>query len=103
MSSTIIIPFLAKIEKDGTPILFFPDWYANHGMVVCYVRVGQHSEASVKYARSLKNAPEGTWESLFKEWSDIPTGDDNIYVFKRYKRMQNRHLRRAWDMRKKDW
>ena len=41
---------IPRIDKDGTPVLFFPDDpVSKPGMIVCYAHIGQHSEASKDY------------------------------------------------------
>ena len=55
--------------EDGAPILFFPTEPANAGRVLCYARVGEHSEASRAYMRGLpapttKNEFEKAWRLI---------------------------------------
>lgn len=45
--------------KNGDPVLFFPEYAANRGSIMCYGHIGQHSEASMGYYASLRN-PEGS-------------------------------------------
>lgn len=49
--------------EDGRPVLFFPDEKANPGRVLCFAPVGEHSEASRAYMRSLP-PPMGNNERL---------------------------------------
>lgn len=50
-----MIKTIVKIEKDGRPVLFFPEYPANPGNIMYYVHEGQHGEASVHLLRLLKN------------------------------------------------
>ena len=54
-----IYKYIVKWEggKQGHPILFFPEASANAGRIVCYVHMGQHSEADMTYYWGLKNIP----------------------------------------------
>lgn len=51
------VKVIAKWEN-GFPILFLPEYSANIGNIVCYSRIGQHSEACLAYYRGLKNPPD---------------------------------------------
>lgn len=48
---------IVKMEGDS-PCLFFPESPANRGNMVCWSRVGQHSEANMGYYWTLKNPSE---------------------------------------------
>lgn len=57
MANTYIY-YIAKWEggqKNGNPVLFFPEYSANPGNIVCYAHMGQHSEACHSYYAGLKN------------------------------------------------
>lgn len=57
-----------KIE-DGAPVLFLLDAPANPGRVLCWARVGEHSEAARAYMRGL---PSPATESEIKAaWSAL--------------------------------
>ena len=36
-------------KKTQEPILFFPEVTVNPGMILSYIRIGQHGEASLRY------------------------------------------------------
>lgn len=54
---TTIYKFIVKWEggKNGNPILFFPEYRANLYKILCYVHLGQHSEAHLGYYWGLRN------------------------------------------------
>jgi hypothetical protein len=49
MTDTVI---LRRDRRDKDLVAFLPDEPANDGRVMCYARLGQHSEASLDYYRS---------------------------------------------------
>lgn len=54
------IPFILKWEGSkttGSPLLVFPTYSTNRGMIRVYAHMGQHSEACIAYYRGLKNVP----------------------------------------------
>lgn len=65
---------ICKIEKSGTPVLFFPD--DKNGIYIgCYAHMGQHADCSRAYMRSCKN-PESESElaavyKLLIEWASL--------------------------------
>jgi len=61
-----------KKEKGSKDIIaFFPYLSANIGNIVCYVHIGQHSEASYDYYRECKKANEEEYKALYNELSNI--------------------------------
>lgn len=49
-----IVSVILKWGKDA-PLLFFPEYPANPGRIVCYAHAGQHGEADMGYYCWLKN------------------------------------------------
>lgn len=89
---TIVIP---RVEKDGTPILFFPEFDANYGRIVIYVRVGQHGEADLEYYRTTKPDHKNACADLIREHESFP--DSTPHVLR--KRLNMDVLRNAWKRR----
>lgn len=74
--------------KDGNPILFFPDASANPGNMLCYVHMGQHSEASLGYYRSLRNVRPDKKErvalaALLREYKGFLDKSEYIEIVRR--------------------
>ncbi len=65
-----------KIEDGNSPVLFFPDEQnPRNKTIMCYSRIGQHSEASRGYMRECRK-PETENEikkclDLLIEWAKI--------------------------------
>lgn len=79
------IKYIAKWEggaKQGNAVLFFPEYAANLGNIVCYAHIGQHSEAALEYYRQCKN-PNTTQQkaaiaSLVKEYENTCYGGETL-------------------------
>lgn len=83
-------------------MLFIPDMEVNLGMIACYARIGQHSEASVAYyyeTKAITHAPaalQKEGEALVEEYRAICARhgqrmkvvkrDSMVYTEKRYGR-----------------
>jgi hypothetical protein len=70
----VVIP---RVEKDGTPILFFPGEQASLGRIVCYAHLGQHSEAVFGYYyRMTKPDKLGVCKHLLREYYNLGPIED---------------------------
>lgn len=66
---------------------FFPGVKdVNRGMILCYHRVGQHSEASLEYARKGRLATEEEYAALHKELRRINAPEYELVIGKRITR-----------------
>jgi hypothetical protein len=92
-------PVIFRIEGEYTRdvVAFFPYAEANHGMLVSYAHVGQHSEASLGYYGNTmlpRESDQANVDSLRAEL--IGQGYDNL---KEYKRMPSDFRDHAWGWR----
>jgi hypothetical protein len=60
-----------KDKKTNDIIAFLPEASVNHGNIMCYMHVGQHSEASYNYYKSTIKANESEYLPLFSELNNI--------------------------------
>lgn len=64
-----------RLEKDGTPVLFFVNESERGWWIDCYAHVGQHSEASREYMLSCKlqrpDALSTEAAALVREWDSL--------------------------------
>ena len=69
------IPVLFRIEHSGEfkgeLTAVFPTLEANPGMLLCYARVGQHSEGSVDWYRGTRAAKPTEYVDLLRELRGI--------------------------------
>jgi len=65
---------IPRMESDGAMLLVFPELPANPGHLVCYSRIGQHSECSREYyRRKTTPAPHNNPAvlALTREWCNL--------------------------------
>lgn len=62
-----------KLEQGSKTdvIAFLLDVPSNYGSVVCYAHIGQHSEASLEYARGCKPASPNLYSELKQELESL--------------------------------
>ena len=77
---------------NGEIVAFLPELKANHGNIVCYAHVGQHSEASYDYYMESKKCTENEYSYLLEELKRIY--DDCVLVVK--KRLCYNDLLELW-------
>ena len=66
--------------KDNQIIALLPDCKVNFGMIQSYMKLGQHSEASIDIINNTKLANKSEYADLFKELNSIGY---NLQVIKR--------------------
>lgn len=78
--------------REGNIITFLPELRVNHGNIMSYMHIGQHSEASLQYYWETVKATEEEYKPLLKELKSIY--DDEALVIK--KRLNMDKLRSMW-------
>lgn len=78
--------------KEYEVIAFMPELKANYGRIVCYVTMGQHSEADFKYYYNTKKATEAEYKPLLNELKAVY--DDCILEVKQ--KLYYKDLIEAW-------
>lgn len=71
---TDIFRISPRFEDDGRVLLVLPDLPARPGYLVCYSRIGQHSECTVGYyRRKTTPAPHNNPSvlALTREWCNL--------------------------------
>lgn len=81
-----------KDRKTNEVVAFIPESTVNYGMILSYMHVGQHSEASLQYYWDTVKAMEEEYKPLLMELERIY--DDKILVVK--KRLNMDKLRNMW-------
>ena len=71
-----------KDRKTGEIIAFFPESY-NYGDVMCYLHIGQHTQASINYYWSTKRAAPAEYSELLTELTDL-VGYKNLKIMQRF-------------------
>lgn len=77
MTSTVkpitVIP--RRLRSEGTPVLFLPEVPVNPGRIMSYMRIGQHSEASLgfySFDTVTVKETDADVQSLLEEYDSIP-------------------------------
>ena len=87
------VKVIFRKTKEGEIIAFFPELKANHGNILSYMHIGQHSEASVRFYWTTKKAFEDEYKDLLNELVGIY--DDCILDVKY--RLYYDDLLKAWE------
>ena len=72
------VKVIFRKDKEGSIIAFLPELRVNHGNIMSYMYIGQHSEASYQFYTETKKANESEYNSLLDELKSIY--DDCILV-----------------------
>ena len=72
------VKVIFRKDKEGSIIAFLPELRVNHGNIMSYMHIGQHSEASYQFYTETKKANESEYNSLLDELKSIY--DDCILV-----------------------
>lgn len=72
------VKVIFRKDKEGNIIAFLPELRVNHGNIMSYMHIGQHSEASHQFYAETKKANESEYNSLLDELKSIY--DDCILV-----------------------
>ena len=67
-----------KDKKTNNVIAFLPEASVNHGNIMSYMHIGQHSEASYDYYNTTIKANENEYLPLFNELNSIYDNDLQI-------------------------
>lgn len=85
---------LFRKDKDTKEIVaFLPECPVNYGNILCYMHIGQHSEASLQYYWDTVKATEEEYKPLLEELKNIIY--DDILTVK--KRLNYDKLSDAWN------
>ena len=74
------VKVIFRKDKEGNIIAFLPELRVNHGNIMSYMHIGQHSEASYQFYTETKKADKSEYNSLLGELKRIY--DDCILVVK---------------------
>ena len=72
------VKVIFRKDKEGNLIAFLHELRVNHGNIMSYMHIGQHSEASYQFYTETKKANESEYNSLLDELKSIY--DDCILV-----------------------
>ena len=72
------VKVIFRKDREGNVIAFLPELRVNHGNIMSYMHIGQHSEASYQFYTETKKANESEYNSLLDELKSIY--DDCILV-----------------------
>ena len=72
------VKVIFRKNREGNVIAFLPELRVNHGNIMSYMHIGQHSEASYQFYTETKKANESEYNSLLDELKSIY--DDCILV-----------------------
>ena len=61
------VKVIFRKDGEGNIIAFLPELRVNHGNIMSYMHIGQHSEASLDFYYSTAKANVQEYESLFNE------------------------------------
>lgn len=86
------VKVIFRKDREGNIIAFLPELRVNHGNIMSYMHIGQHSEASLQYYWETVKATEEEYKPLLKELKSIY--DDEALVIK--KRLNMDKLRSMW-------
>ena len=92
---------LFRKDKNTKEIVaFLPECPVNYGNILCYMHIGQHSEATLQYYWDTVKATEEEYRPLLEELENIVYNDDILTV---KKRLNYDKLSDAWDyLRRKE-
>ena len=88
------VKVIFRKNKNGEVIAFFPEFHVQHGNIMSYMHIGQHSEASLDFYYSTKKASVQEYDTLFNELKTIY--DDCVLVVKQ--KLNYKDLLSAWRM-----
>ena len=74
------VKVIFRKDKEGNIIAFLPELRVNHGNIMSYMHIGQHSEASYRFYAETKKVNEKEYNPLLEELKGIY--DDCILVVK---------------------
>lgn len=80
-----------KDRKTKDVVAFIPETLVHKYMIMSYMHIGQHSEASLEYYLSTEKASENEYSDLYKELCGI-YGEENLQI----KQRLNRKLLEQW-------
>lgn len=78
--------------KEYEVVAFFPEIEANHGRILSYMHIGQHSEADLGFYQETKKVAEAEYKPLLEELKTIY--DDCELMVKQ--KINYKDLRKAW-------
>lgn len=78
-------------RKTKDVVAFIPETLVHKYMIMSYMHIGQHSEASLEYYLSTEKASENEYSDLYKELCGI-YGEENLQI----KHRLNRKLLEQW-------
>ena len=87
------VKVIFRKDKEGNIIAFIPEARVNHGNIMSYMHIGQHSEASYQFYAETKKASETEYNSLLEELKRIY--NDCILVVKQ-KLCYDDLINKAW-------
>ena len=65
------VKVILRKDKEGNIIACLPELRGNHGNIMSYMHIGQHSEASYQFYVKTKKADESEYNSLLGELKRI--------------------------------
>ena len=68
------VKVIFRKDREGNIIAFLPELRVNHGNIMSYMHIGQHSEASYQFYAETKKADESEYNSLLGELKRIYDG-----------------------------
>ena len=80
-----------KDRKTKDVVAFIPETLVHKYMIMSYMHIGQHSEASLEYYLSTEKVSENEYSDLYKELCGI-YGEENLQI----KQRLNRKLLEQW-------
>ena len=87
------VKVIFRKDKEGNIIAFLPELRVNHGNIMSYMHIGQHSEASYQFYVGTKKADKIEYNPLLEELKSIY--DDCILVVKQ-KLCYDDLINKAW-------
>lgn len=84
---TTKVIFKIERNKGAEVVAFFPAWAGDsnpYRTCTCYAHMGQHSAASLEYARSLRPATPEEYAPLLREM--VQVGYDDLRIVRRFTR-----------------
>ena len=87
------VKVIFRKDREGNVIAFLPELRVNHGNIMSYMHIGQHSEASYQFYTDTKKANETEYKSLLEELKRIY--DDCVLVVKQ-RLYYNDLVNKAW-------
>ena len=65
------VKVIFRKDKEGNIIAFLPELRVNHGNIMSYMHIGQHSEASYQFYTETKKADKSEYNPLLGELKRI--------------------------------